>query len=112
MSADLLNLDELPSWDHIDAMVDYDPLRLRDVAWQLRCEVERLRCRLVDRDNLEAKTGRLNQALSEALATIDRVAHVRRLQHGCTDGTTTELVLVADLREALGLTSDGTGVSG
>lgn len=32
----------LPSWNDLDALVDENPLALRDLAWQLRGEVERL----------------------------------------------------------------------
>ena len=32
----------LPSYDDLDELVDTDPIRLRDKAWQLRCEAARL----------------------------------------------------------------------
>lgn len=33
----------LPSYDDLDELVDTDPIRLRDKAWELRREVDRLR---------------------------------------------------------------------
>ena len=30
---------DLPTWDQIDAMVEGDPIALRDLAWRLRCDL-------------------------------------------------------------------------
>ncbi|MGI5274690.1 hypothetical protein ACQEUU_37035 [Nonomuraea sp. CA-218870] len=47
---------ELPSHDELDELVDTDPIRLRDVAFELRAEVERLRRELSDLEGQNALT--------------------------------------------------------
>ena len=32
----------LPTWEELDLLVDTDPIKLRDVAWELVCEIKKL----------------------------------------------------------------------
>jgi hypothetical protein len=41
-------MSELLTYNQIDELVDTDPLRLRDLTWELTSEVQRLRCLLND----------------------------------------------------------------
>lgn len=43
---------DLPTYDQVDRLVDEDPLKLRDLAWALRQQVDQLR---VERDWLLAE---------------------------------------------------------
>jgi len=39
-------MSDLPTYDQIDELVDSDPLRLRDLTWELTTEVQRLRAEI------------------------------------------------------------------
>jgi uncharacterized protein YlxW (UPF0749 family) len=56
---------ELPSHDELDELVDTDPIRLRNVAYGLRAEVERLRAEV---ESLKARLSSAESVMRQALA--------------------------------------------
>lgn len=76
----------LPSYSDLDELVDTNPIELRNVAW------------------------RLCQAVNAYQDTIDRVARLQVVAHGC-GGSVIRVVFAEHLFTALGLTPDGNGVA-
>ena len=73
---------KLLSHETLDELVDTDPIRLRDEAFKMRAEIERLTDRRREVDRLKARVGELTSLLNDPDRLAEHLMDLRAVLSG------------------------------